>query len=77
MEDNVLSQQQPPVASHDTFPKHPLVDEHVDSMQYFVDLVLPSESEMNIAHVFFASSDFYGQGDIPSMVPPPSPKVIS
>lgn len=49
----------------------------VDLMHYFFDPTLPLESEMNTAHVFFASCYFSSQGVIPSVAPPPSPKVIS
>ena len=49
----------------------------VELMQSLVDPTLPLEIEMNISHVLFFIFYFSSQGGSPSMVPPPSPEVIS
>jgi hypothetical protein len=79
LEDIVVSQKQPPVASHESSPNQPLVDEVVGLIQSSVDPTLPLESEVDTTQVFLVTSYSSGQGGISpiSMEPPPSTEVIS
>ena len=78
LEDILVSKQQPPVDSQESFPSQPLVDNVVEMLQYSVNPTLPLESDVSIAHIFFANSYFSSQGGIPPslIVPHPSPKLI-
>jgi hypothetical protein len=79
LEDIVVSQQQPPTASHESSPNQPLVDEVVGLIQSSVDPTLPLESEVDTTQVFLVTSYSSRQGGISpiSMEPPPSTEVIS
>jgi hypothetical protein len=79
LEDIVVSQKQPPVASHESSPNQPLVDEVVSLIQSSVDPTLPLESEVDTTQVFLVTSYSSRQGGISpiSMEPPPSTEVIS
>jgi hypothetical protein len=48
LEDIVVSQQQPPDTSHESFPNQALVDEVIGLIQSSVDPTLPLESEVDI-----------------------------
>jgi hypothetical protein len=62
LEDIVVSQQQPPTASHESSPNQPLVDEVVSLIQSSVDPTLPLESEVDTTQVFLVTSYSSGQG---------------
>jgi hypothetical protein len=64
LEDIVVSQQQPPIASHDSSPNQPLVDEVVGLIQSSVDPTLPLESEVDTTQFFLVTSYSSGQGGI-------------
>jgi hypothetical protein len=64
LEDIVVSQQQPPTASHESPPDPPLVDEVVDLIPSSVDPTLPLESEVDTTQVLLVTIDSSGQGGI-------------
>jgi hypothetical protein len=78
LEDSLISHRQPSVASQESSPTQPLVDQVVNTIQYLVEPTLPLESVLNTTNVFFVTSDSFGQGRISlvSMEPHPSTEVI-
>jgi hypothetical protein len=59
-----VSQQQSPIASHESPPDPPLVDEMVDLIPSSVNPNLPLESEFYISQVLLVTIHSYGQGGI-------------
>jgi hypothetical protein len=62
LEDIVVSQQQPPVASHESSPNQPLVDEVVILIQSLINPTLPLESEVDTTQVFLVTLDSSDKG---------------
>jgi len=59
LEDIVVSQQQPPTASHESSLNPPLIDEVVDLIPSSVDPTLPLESEVDTTQVILVTIDSY------------------
>jgi hypothetical protein len=55
LEDNVVSQQQPSIASQESYPTQPMVDEVVNRIRSSIDPTLPSKSDLNTIDIFFVS----------------------
>lgn len=59
LEDSVISQHKPLVASQEPFPKQLLVDEVIKPTQYLVHPSFLLESDLNMAQVSFSISNYY------------------